>query len=241
MARLKVDVSEIERLAADIEDAFDTLGPVIADSVNRISAAVYRDSVDKIVSQINLAEGYVEDKVELVLEATAEKPVAILEVSDEPVFLNRFLGARQKTQSNVWTEAKFAAKLGESAKTNLNAKNPNAKPFIRGWIERTGDPLRGIAKGQKGAGMAMTISNAKGETHFNRLFLRPILSGKSFAGNIGTFMREKATGELKARYGPSPYQVVKGVWRDGEEEILDALSEAVLTDAENAIKGMLNK
>lgn len=239
---VKFDVTDLTQAAASVGASFEALGETVAEAVNAVAKVVREDSVKKIVSQVALPESYADGKASVKREATPAKPEAVIAVVDEPVFLNRFWHY-QKTKSNVWTPSMYAAKFGSlNARYNINASNPGAKPFRPPWIERTGNTLAGIPAGRKPDGMKATISKRYGPTDFRHVFYMKIRSGTKMAGRVGVFQREaKGSDKLEPFYGPSPYQVVKGVWDDSAQGYADILSESVTAAAEAAIKEAIDK
>lgn len=227
---VRVDVSGLAPLVAGLEQAFDVLNGGMSAAVNRVTESVREQTVETIVSQVNLDRGYVDGKVEVGRFATADKPSAEIEIQDDPVFLSRY-GARQGTQSNVWTPAMYAAKFG-----SLDAKvRPRSGAPRMPWTDRTGDPKRGISPGQKADGIYARIGRSKPETHFRHVFTAGALSGKTQAGRVGTFSHVQGSDRLKPVYGPTPYQAAKGVWRDAEEAIKDQLGTEITNEVEARI------
>lgn len=229
---ISVDTTELLTLAADLGNAAEVFGRGASTAVNRVADAARTETVFQISSQVNLEKPYVDGKVELATKATVQKPQAMLEISDEPVSLSRF-GAQQQTKSNVWTAAKYAATFGSlAAPVHL----PSGKTAQ--WIPRRGDSSRGIQQGQKAAGIRLRVSNGmsgKGNQLMNHLFLMPTLSGKTHAGKWGAFVHMRGSEKIKHLYGPSPYQVARGVWRDMEKELTNTLQSEVMTETTNEI------
>lgn len=226
MSTIQVDVADLVEVSDELNNAADLMKAGAARAVNTVAAEAREDTVREITSQINLRRNYVDSKVEFTTDATPERPQATIEIGDEAVLLSEF-GVEQKTISNVWDEAKYREKFGS---LSAPARLPNGKKAP--WIPRTGDQLRGIPKGQKQNGLRIQIGT-KGADNFDHVFLRPILSGlkvfggQGLNGRMGAFSRPKGGGKPSAKYGPSPYQAAKGVWRDAEPHIADRLEEEV--------------
>jgi hypothetical protein len=232
---LQVDTSELAKLVGALDNAAEVLNAGAANAVNRTAVKVRRDTVKQIVSQVRLDEKYVDSKVMVEQLATVSKPQAIVEVPDQAVSLARY-DAQQRTKSNVWTAAKYAATFGTLA---APVRLPSGK--MAQWIPRKGDRLRGIAQGQKQAGITAGVRISYTAT-LSYVFLMPIRDGKVLAGRWGAFSRPKGGGKPAAKYGPSAYQVTKGVWRDyyevyaaildGEiqEQVLAAFDRAMVND-----------
>ena len=228
---ISVDTAELVKLAVDLSNAADIFGGGASLAVNRVAETTRKNTTLEITSQVNLERDYVDRKVIVSQQATDSKPQAVLEVADEPVSLANF-GAHQKSQANVWTAAKYAAAFGSiAAPTRL----PSGK--IAQWIPRKGDTLRGIQVGSKAAGI--TASVAKGTKAFRHVFLMPVLSGKVQAGRWGAFSHERGGKKVNAMYGPSVYQVTKGVWRDMYDDIGDELDYEVGQEVSNRIETAL--
>ena len=83
----------------------------------------------------------------------------------------------------------------------------------------------------------MTVSVHPGRSvKMRHVFLGGARDGKQFNGRLETFAHEGRNAEdLTAMYGPSAYQVVKGVWRDAEGSIFDLLSNEVMNDVMGGI------
>lgn len=233
---ISVDTTELVKLAADLSNAADIFGGGASLAVNRVAETTRKNTTLEITSQVNLERDYVDRKVIVSQQATDSKPQAVLEVADEPVSLANF-GAHQKSQANVWTAAKYAAAFGSiAAPTRL----PSGK--IAQWIPRKGDTLRGIQVGSKAAGIGARVSNGlsgHGNMTFRHVFLMPVLSGKVQAGRWGAFSHERGGKKVNAMYGPSVYQVTKGVWRDMYDDIGDELDYEVGQEVSNRIETAL--
>lgn len=217
---IKIDMTELLKLVNDLQDAGLGLNASTAKAVNLAATEARKDTTRQIVSQVFLNPTEVDKEVVLETLATAAKPQATIEVKDNPRFLTTY-DTTQKSVANVWTAAKYAAVFGTVA---APARLPGGK--VAQWIPRTGDPLRNITQGSKAAGLHTRISANRSPT-FKHAFTMPILSGKSFQGRWGTFVSHGANGNPKGLYGPSSYQVTKGVWRDREDYIADLLEAAV--------------
>lgn len=222
---ISVDLSEAEKLAADIRAAETTIGTAAAASLNRITEQVRTDSVRQIVSQVNLQPNYVDGKVEITQAATPAKAQSVISVADEPIFLTNY-GAKQKQTANVWTQGKYQKYFGSTFALHRLPNSGKLAP----WIPRTGDAKRGISLGQKAAGISATIHVGKTVT-LRHVFMTEILSGKVFAGRWGSFQHTgKGQDTYKPLYGPSAYQVVRGVWRDSEADIVNLMDTEIVSD-----------
>ena len=221
--KLTFNLSEVERLAAGIKGAAQTISTTAAASLNRVAGMVRKDSVRQVISQVNLRKDYVDGKVQISKDATPSRLQAEIMVPDEPISLFNY-GASQHTVSNVWTAATYAARFG-----SLDARiRPKAGAPSLPWTPRTGDQLRGIAAGNKAAGIRVGVKNGKTAALLKHTFTMPILSGRSFAGRWGAFSHTNGSDATKALYGPSVYQVTKGVWRV-EEDRIGALLDSELS------------
>lgn len=234
---IKVDATECAKLGLDLDNLAETMGTGASRAVNTVAKSVRQTSVKAVISQVRLKETYVDPKVEIVRDATPAKAEAVLQVIDEPVLLDRF-GGQQQAIANVWTPAMYAEKFG-----SLNAtRRPNPKAPKLPWTPRTGDSTRAIAPGAKAAGIKAGVSVSKAARKFSHVFLINMRRGKvNGAGPLGAVEHVRGTKELKAMYGPSVYQVVKGVWRDVESQVTDDLANAVFTEVEAEIEKELFK
>lgn len=168
---LEVDTSELAKLVGALDNAAEVLNAGAANAVNRAAVKVQKDTVRQIVSQVRLDQKYVESKVLVEQLATMNKPQAVVEVPDQAVSLARY-DVYQRTKSNVWTAAKYAAAFGTIA---APVRLPSGKTAQ--WIPRKGDKLRGIAPGQKAAGLGIGIKRSY-TSLFSHVFIMPIRDGK---------------------------------------------------------------
>lgn len=221
---ITVDVSQVQQLALDLGDAAEVINTATAKAVNRAAISVRKHSVERVVSQVALAPAYVDQKTVITRDAAPSRLTATLEVADQPVFLYRY-GAQQVSIANVWNEARYAAAFG-----GLDARvRPKAKAPYLPWTPRTGDALRGIPGGQKAGGVTVGVKRSNGRALLSHVYTLPLRGGEA-AGRWGTFSRPKGGGKSKGMYGPSVYQVVKGVWSVETDTIVEMLGTSVLTD-----------
>lgn len=238
---IRIGMAEVEKLAGDLKNAFEVIGVSASGAVNRVAESVRKESVRGIISQVNLTEAYVDGKFAIEREATPDKPQAVISVSDEAIFLTRF-NARQDSIANVWTPAKYAATFGSLAAPAWLPPGKSGKRKSAQWIPRRGDPNRGIAQGHKDYGMTVNIHPTHGAIKLRHAYLGGARDGKEFKGRFETFSHvSKGSQLVKPLYGPSAYQVVKGVWRDEEGNIFDMLSAEVGNDVMAGITKALTK
>ena len=224
---IKVDVGEVKQLALDLADANEVITAAAARGVNAAASDVRKHSVQRVINQVRLQKSYVDERVEITRSAQPSRPIASIEVKDQPVFLFQY-AMSQRTQSNVWTAASYAAKFGSL--DALVRPKPGAPKMP--WTPRRGDPLRAIPAGSKAAGVS---GGVKTQQTLRHVFTMPILSGKSFAGRWGSFERDKTTGKIGGLYGPSVYQVMRGTWAEDTGTILDYLNKSVLDEVSNDV------
>lgn len=221
---ISVDTSQLTALAADLSNAADAIGIGAARAVNAVATTVRKDSVQRVISSVNLKESYVDQKITIARDATPQSPKAVIEAPIRGVLLTNF-DARQQSVANFWTPAMYAEAFGSLQVL----KRPNPKAGRMPWTPRTGDALRGIAPGKKQDGIRAGVSPG-GDAHFKPVFF---ITGKN--GAKVTMERPKTGGKAHAMYGPSVDQVVKNVWKADESEIATKLGDAVLASVTEEI------
>ena len=239
---IEFNTSELTGLVGDLNNASEVLTEGAAKAINTVAKATREQTVLEITSQVNLKKSHVDEKVALTQEATPTKLRAVLEVTDAASFLSTFGGQQQATE-NDWTLSSWVAKTGGRPSILPNS-DKNGKGKLAGWVPRKGDPLRAIAPGAKAAGIKARVSNGlsgSGNMTFKHVFMQPVRSGKNMMGRWGSFSRPKGGGAPKAIYGPSAYQVAKGVWRDFETEISENLEAEVTKDVSDLVERALIK
>ena len=235
---IKVDTGLLDDLAEDLASTTGNIAEGMARGVNAAAKVIRKESVAKVISQVNLKEPYVNPRVTLDQEAKPELPTAVIGAPMRGTLLDRF-DSHQQVYANVWTAAKYAAKFGSiAAPAPLPTKN--GKRRMLPWIPRKGDSLRGIPVGKKQAGITATIKAGGDKDHFKHVFLIPARRAGQDGSKFVTLSRPKGGGAPKAKYGPSVDQVVKGVWRDGEKQIAETLGDSVLAEVSSElIKGLV--
>jgi hypothetical protein len=234
MSRLiKVDVSDLFAVAADLNNAHDVINAGAARAVNSVAVDVRKETVTRITSQVNLKESYVDGKLEVSKDATPADTTAEISAPMEGVFLDRY-GAVQKTQSNVWTAAMYKDKFG-----SLNShRRPGPKAPKMPWTPRTGDKAMGrnIAAGQKAAGMSVAVIAGSAHKTISYAYI-----GKLKQGGVGMFRHVRGTNKIKAVKSLSVDQMAKIVWRKDADKISKTLSETVLAQVAADIEKELKK
>ena len=224
---IKVDVSELFDLAAELVNAADVINAGAARAVNLVATETRLETVKRITSQVNLKPAYVESKLKVSQDATAERTTAIIEAPVDGVFVNRYDG-KQLSQANVWTAAMYAEKFG-SLET---LRRPNPKADKMPWTPRTGDNYRGrgIAPGRKSMGIGVSIRAGGGVKSISYAFLLPLKRGKELGSGIGAFKRPKGGGKAEAIKSLSVDQMSKIVWRQDADKITKSLGDKVLEE-----------
>lgn len=196
-------------------------------AVNQMARKVRNQSVSGVVSQVNLTRTYVDPKIELKQLATFDNPKAVIAAPVRGVLLSRF-GARSMSAKNTWDEAKYRRTFGGTQ--SLVKPNPRAPAMP--WTPRKGSTLRGIPRGQKAAGVKATVKAGSTGGALPFAFLATL----QVSGALGVLTRIKGTRKLRARYGPSVDQVVKGYWRENEGDFAAELERETVKqlDAEVA-------
>lgn len=233
---IQVDTSDLIALARDVEDATGVITIGAARGLNAVAERTRETSVRQVVSQVHLTEQYVDPRVELrdADRATPNDLRAVIRAPVRGTRLDRYSTTRQVTQSNVWTKAKFDAQFG--------GRWVSPRPGLprMPWKERTGDPLRGIPAGQKPAGIFANVSRGKGGGVISGAFIVKFKAGKSAdAGGPAVVLRKN--GKITPAYGPSVDQVVKGVWRDIEQDVAEELQTTIAAEVAAEVDKALRK
>ena len=192
---IKVDVSDLFGLAAELANAASVINTGAARAVNIVATETRLETVKRITSQVNLRPAYVESKLKVSQDATAERTTAIIEAPVDGVFVNRYDG-KQLSIANVWTAAKYADTFGGIDKERY----PNPKAPLLPWTPRTGDNYRGrgIPAGEKADGISVSIRAGGGVKTIANAFLLPLMRGKQLGAAVGAFRRPKGGGKAKA-------------------------------------------
>lgn len=193
---------------ADVFAAADALGKLSADDLGKMSMQVVnevaqraRDStIASIVAGVNLTEEYVREKYTFTEAKNPIAPVATVTASGDAndlTLLSRY-GPTQLTENVNWTN-EVLLKMGRKLV-------PQSVPGGRfRYTLRTGDKGRGIALGQKSAGIAVDIRRGSPGVTLDHAFTRALKNGNG----IGVFTRGSDGKTLKHRYGPSVYQLFR--------------------------------
>lgn len=229
--RFDVTFERLDEVVKNLDGTPEKVTEIIAGRINAYADKAAEDVKRETVASINLKPSYVDDKVKVDLRASTSNLVAEVSAPKRSTLLSRF-GAQQKAIANVWTKAKYIEKFG-SQFTRVRLPNGKSAP----WIERKGDKLRGIQKGQKSHGISIRVA-AKGNTkRLSTAFFMPIRAGNIEGGNgLGVFRRPKAGGKPKALYGPSVDQIARRVWEKGADKIADELAEYVTEYLDKQLK-----
>lgn len=222
--RIDINFEGVDELVSRLEGTPEKIAQAVVDGLNQYADKAADDVKRETLSSLNLPQAYVEDRISVTRRATESRLVAEVTAPKRETLLGRF-GAKQKSIANVWTKRDYIAKFGsEFARVRLPGKNGRFAP----WIERKGDPMRGIQKGQKANGIAIKVK-AKGNTkRLASAFLMPLRAGALQGGNgLGVFRRPDVGGKPKALYGPSLDQVARRVWTNESDEIADDLAQFV--------------
>ena len=132
--------------------------------------------------------------------------------------------------------AEIVARGGQAEQTPLGryyvGPNTVAAPRAKG------DPSRGIAPGQKRAGVKVEVSRGAPKTITNA-FTMPLRVGDTAGGNgIGIFTRSKY-GLVQHRYGPAVYQLFRVAAGELEDSVGDKLERLGIV-AEQALEKALS-
>jgi hypothetical protein len=220
---LKVDITfaNLDEVVSRLEGTPEEITNAVARRINEYADKATEDVKDRTVSRLNLRRSYVDDRIKVQSKATVSKLEAVVVAPTRPTLLTRF-GATQKTVNNDWTKAEYIKKFGsEFARVRLPGSGKKAP-----WIERRGDKLRGIQKGQKSDGVKVQVTAGGNNRHLSHAFFGKLNAGNVSGGNgLGVFKRPKGGGAPKVLYGPSLDQVAKWMWVKEGDRISQEFAE----------------
>lgn len=237
-SRISVDVSDLFPLAADLTNAHDVINVTAARALNTFAGTTRTATVSRITSKVNLTVPYVDGKVTVAQEATPDTLTAVLSAPVEGTFVDRYRG-QQQSQANVWTPAMYAEKFGGLGAQRRPGKGAPLMP----WTPRTGDNFRGrgIAPGQKAAGISVSVLAGSGVKTISYAFLMPLRQGQTLGSSVGAFKRPKSGGKPKAVKSLSVDQMAKIVWRQGADEFTKEMGELLADEVQASIEKELIK
>lgn len=225
-------MSDVLSAARDVSALPSRLAAGTLRGLNKVSERVRDKTVQDVTGQVNLPFSYVDSRVSLKKPATNDDPKAVISAPFRETLLTRF-GAAQRTKPDAWTLSKYSAKFGA---WNAKVRPAPGAPFMI-WTTRTGSATRGIAPGQKAAGVAVAIRAGSTVKTLRHAFMMPLVGGNG----SGVFVTPRSGGKPKARYGPSVYQIAQRTWRDGTDKIADQMREEIGTEISTEVDKVLAK
>ena len=224
-------MSDVLSAARDVSALPSRLAAGTLRGLNRVSERVRDKTVQDVTGQVNLPFSYVDSRVSLKKPATNDDPKAVISAPVRETLLTRF-GAAQAARKNAWDKAKFSAKFGAEGRVRPAPGAP-----LLPWTTRTGSAKRGIAPGQKAAGVAVAIRAGSTVKTLRHAFMMPLIGGNG----SGVFVTPRSGGKPKAYYGPSVYQIAQRTWRDGKDKIADQMREEIGTEISTEVDKVLAK
>ncbi len=109
-----------------------------------------------------------------------------------------------------------------------------SRQLVRAAKRAKGDPLRGIAKGRKQAGISVKVKRSGGRAKMPGAFFIPIRANKVEGGNGMALAVRTGTGrdDYEIKYGPSVDQMFQSVRDQVGPELLDQMLDAFLARLE---------
>lgn len=198
---LKVDVSQVEELAAKIGQVDEAeLGPLIVATLNKVVDKTYLMSRERIRLGMNVSDEYLQRMME-VRHATSNKPVAEIRAEYEGLGLSHF-------------DAKQIPKAAVSPIRKLK-----------------GDPARGIPRGQKQGGVSVEVRRgARKQIGLPGVFIAPGIrdtAGNPFVFQRGGGRTRTGKDRLRRLFGPAAYQLFRWQIPTIEEPVTDDLVETL--------------
>lgn len=244
---VRVDASELEAAARQIGVAADVIERTAYRAINTVAAKAMTRTRREIVSQVNLTQTYVRQRIAL-RKAGKGDLTAVVSARKRATRLATY-AARQVTKA-----VKAPKDLSPEARAKYMAK-------------LKGDKLRGIAAGRKQAGIAVSVKRGGGRKIMAGGFMIPLRSGKADGGNgMGVFIRTGGarnardvvsqeiytgkgskrqgaveSGDIRHLYGPSVDQVMKGVINDMAPDVQAELEAAIVRQASYELEKALKK
>lgn len=244
---VRVDASELEAAARQIGIAADVLERTVYRAINTVAAKAMTRTRREIVSQVNLTQTYVRERIAL-RKAGKGDLTAVVSARKRATRLATY-AARQVTKA-----VKAPKDLSPEARAKYMAK-------------LKGDKLRGIAAGRKQAGISVSVKRGGGRKIMAGGFMVPLRAGKVDGGNgMGVFIRTGGernkrdviaqeiyhgkgskrpraveSGDVRHLYGPSVDQVMKGVINDMAPDVQAELEAAIARQAGYEFEKALKK
>lgn len=223
MSKISVTADSVVRVSLEIESIADGLPSDVSTGLNHAAKEVRRDSIAKIVSQVNLPEAYVDSKIGIGEPATPAKLSVKISADKRGTNLARY-AAKQLTVDNTWDIAKFVSVFGVSF-ARPPIRNSNGSVYTPPFLRRKGDARRGIPPGKKANGVMV---NVKKPTVLRHAFLLPTMRPGQDSSKFVLAQRHKAgSARLKTLYGPSVDQMVLRIWSKGKAGIADLVEQYV--------------
>ncbi len=219
----RLKTSDALRTIGSVERTATAVNRSVYRAINRVAEKTMTRSRREIVSQVNLTQPYVRERMKLE-KATPSKSVAIISARVRPTRLATF-NAKQLIRK-------------------ANARRAAALDARRRGLYGSGDKMRGIPAGSVSAGVSVKVKRAGSRKRMSGAFFVPLKRGTDAPGSngMGVFIRT-GTGRkaIKHLYGPSVDQVFSGVIEDIKPDVQEQLQEAVVKQAEYELKQAARK
>lgn len=219
-----IDVKQITGLADKLGAMTpEAVGGLMVDAINDTADSAYELSRKAILKGVNLTDSYVQSHMH-VERATTKNPKAEIVAyggKGHTTSLSHY-GAMQLTKPVNWTNERIVADGHR-----LSDKWP-------GWVRRTGDEPRGIAYGEKTAGVSVQVTAVRKTLKTGKAIIMPGIQDSE--GNDMLFKRISGSGRKKSKLqslqGPSVYQLFRVAGAEIENQVYGDLERAVVDAAE---------
>ena len=235
MFDIKIDVQEVLKTSDRLKNVDRALiGPTAVKSVNAVTERTFDLARTRMLSGINLNNSDFDSGMKKELASDPNKPEAKiigLRKSVKPTTLQRYLRG-MLTANNRWSNTFVASQIAAGVRNPI----PPGRARLP-WKMRVGDKRRGIAAGQKAAGI--TVEVKRGNTiQAGKWFLlhtkNGMLPAKVINKGIKRWGRSESGGAIKVMRAPSIWQLFKAQIPGMREVVLMDLSKTLDADVREA-------
>ncbi len=229
---IKVDLAQ----AALVEAYLERIGPERLREIGRralefTALEARKDALLNTHNYLNLTRDYIEKRIERAKPETGALR-EVLSSRVEGATMQNF-GMAYETKAVNWDNDTIEDEIVSQGKGRW-AKDSERGTWKKGvWYRRDGDEShgRGIAAGDKAAGVYATIFRGKGPTLFKQGFFKTLKNGNG----IGLFMH-RSSGKTEHAIGPSVYQTFRHFIKINEAQIATMLETQLLSGLDQELE-----